>query len=70
MTPTPDLLRRLEQALLSAFPTPSSLARVLRYGLDVRLAEIAPAASFREQVFTLVVWAEAEHRLEELAGSG
>jgi tetratricopeptide (TPR) repeat protein len=52
-------LKQLQQALLSAFPTRSSLAQMLRLGLDVNLEQISGGSTQAEVVFDLIRWAEA-----------
>ena len=58
-------MKEFEGALLSAFPNHASLARMLRYEMDVNLAEIA-VGGLRVVVFELLQWALATGRDAEL----
>src|SRR5262249_44612046 len=58
--------QELCEALLSAFPTRSGLAQMLRFRLDKRLEEIAAPGNLRATVFALVTAAEAEGFTEAL----
>jgi predicted MPP superfamily phosphohydrolase len=58
-------MREFEEALLSAFPNHTSLARMLRYEMDVNLAEIA-VGGLRVVAFELLQWARAAGRDDEL----
>jgi nucleoside phosphorylase len=62
-------VKRLQDALLSAFPMRSALAQVVRVGLDENLDAIAASENLRAAVFELIWWAEAQGRLEELIGA-
>lgn len=55
----------LVDALLAAFPTPNSLARLVRFRLDQNLSAIA-TGTLQDQVFALVQWAEAKGRVRDL----
>ena len=70
MEPSPKLpgatLRRLQEALLSAFPTRSALAQMVRVGLEANLEAIAAQENLSVAAFELIGWAEAQGRLEEL----
>jgi hypothetical protein len=57
----------LIDALLSGYTSDEQLAELLDLHLDVRLAEIAQDGTLREQVYTVVTWAEAQGRTKELA---
>ncbi|MFO0756922.1 MAG: pentapeptide repeat-containing protein [Byssovorax sp.] len=59
-------VERVCEALLSAFPSRSALAQVVRFRLDVKLDEIAGAGGLRETVFELVRLAEAKGWLLDL----
>ena len=61
--------RALHTALLDAFPTAADLQRVVNFGLETTLDEIAPPASLSEQAFALVLWCERHNRVAELLGS-
>ena len=61
-----DELPKLQQALLTAFPTPAALAQMVRGALDENLAAIAGGGNLTEVVFNLISWAETEGRLMEL----
>ena len=51
---------------MSAFPERADLARMVRYGLSVRLDVIASANKLPTMVFELIEWAEAHGKLDEL----
>jgi hypothetical protein len=55
----------LQQALLSAFPTHQELQQMLFYGMSVNLDTIA-TGNLNDVVFSLIKWANAQGRLEEL----
>jgi hypothetical protein len=59
-------LRRLQTALLSAFPFRGELERLLRFEMDKLLDEIVSSHNLSQDVFELILWAEAQGRLEEL----
>ncbi len=59
-------IKPLQEALLSAFPTSGSLERMVRTELGENLAVIAGGANLAEIIFHLIVWAEAQGRLDEL----
>jgi WD40 repeat protein len=67
MSLTGEKRKRLEEALLAAFPSWSALARLVRFGLDENLEAIVSA---RENLTTvvseLVSWAEARGKLAAL----
>lgn len=58
--------RELHDALLSAFPSYSTLVRMVRYSLDENLEMIASGGSLQDVVFQLIVWAESRGQLDEL----
>jgi hypothetical protein len=58
--------RQLFDALLSAFPTATDLERMVTFGLNENLARITTGSSLRDMVFSLMTWAEAQGRIEEL----
>jgi nucleoside phosphorylase len=62
---TPSQRERLNEALLSAFPSVPDLQRMVRFKLNRNLAEFAHGA-LGNQVFTLIEKAEAEGWLDEL----
>jgi len=68
---TPDIpltggrFEGLVKALLSAFPTVQSLARLVRFKLDHNLDEVA-AGNLSDQTFALVQWAESTGRVRAL----
>jgi hypothetical protein len=61
--------RAFHAALLDAFPTVADLQRVVNFGLDTTLDEIAPPASLADQAFALVVWCDRHNRVGELLAS-
>lgn len=64
-----NLLRQLDSALVSAYPDRSLLTRMVRYGLDENLEEIAGAPTYADTVFKLVAWADAHDRIEALVAA-
>lgn len=63
---TREQLFEFEQALLSAYPTTSSLTRMLKFELDVNLIQVASGGNFTDIVFNLIIWAQSKGRIEEL----
>src|SRR5262245_40924275 len=63
---TPEQMQRLHKAILVAF-TPDSLAELVKFRLDRRLADIALGASFSQAVFGLRGRAEQQGRPRDLA---
>jgi hypothetical protein len=59
-------LQQLQQALVSAYPTPNSLAQMVRIRLDENLHTVAGSGDLSELVFNLIRWAEAGGRLTAL----
>lgn len=55
----------LVKALMAAFPSGASLARLTRFKLDLNLATVA-TGNLHDQTFALVEWAEANGRLRDL----
>lgn len=58
--------RKLQDALIDAFPNPSSLEQMLSCQLNKKLYEIAPKTNLREIVFQLIKKAEAENWVKDL----
>jgi internalin A len=58
--------KQIHKALMDAFPTKSSLDRLLSHELDKNLDEIAGGNDLRDIVFNLIKTAEAEGWVEEL----
>ena len=58
--------QRLVDAMLSAFHTQTNLTQMVAYHLQVNLSAIVGAGSLSKQIFELMVWAEAQGKLEEL----
>lgn len=58
--------KQLNDALLSAFPTPAALRRMVDFGLDTSLDQITTAGSLSDMVLDLIVWARAQTRVEDL----
>src|SRR4051812_14525987 len=58
--------RALDKALAGAFPTPIDLARMVRYGLGISLAEVVGGTTVKDIVFNLIEWTEAEDRTDAL----
>jgi hypothetical protein len=61
--------RALHVALLDAFPTIAELQRVVSFGLETTLDEIAPPASLSDQTLALVLWCDRHNRVGELLAS-
>lgn len=59
-------LKRIMEALLSAFPSRKALARMVRFHLDQNLNEIAGDQNLVDTAFDLVTCAEAEGRIVRL----
>jgi hypothetical protein len=55
-----------EVALLSAYPTISSLTRMVRFELEEHLTQIAGGGNLTDIVFNLIIWAESKGRIREL----
>ena len=58
-------VKKLEDALLSAFPTPLKLKRMVRIGLEKNLGEISNEYLL-DAVFKLIEWAESHGKIKEL----
>jgi hypothetical protein len=65
-TLTTQQRKQLYNALLSAFPARSDLARMIGFGLNENLDAIAGGTSLSDTVFNLIQWATAQGRLEDL----
>lgn len=61
-----DQRKKLHAALLDAFPTEATLAKLLSFELDINLAAVARSGALDTVVFALVEWSEAQGRTEEL----
>ena len=61
-----EQFEQLHSALLSAFPDISSLAKMVRIGLEQNLEKIAGGADLDAKVFSLINWAEAGGQLKTL----
>ncbi|HKP53619.1 MAG TPA: AAA-like domain-containing protein [Chloroflexia bacterium] len=58
--------KKLHMALQEAFPRREDLARMVRFGLNVRLADVAGGETLQDLVFSLIEWADAQEKLEDL----
>jgi hypothetical protein len=58
--------KQLYDALLSAFPTASDLGRMVTFGLNENLARITTGSSLGDMVLSLMTWAQAQGRMEDL----
>lgn len=58
--------KELQSALLKAFPTESSLAQMVRFGMDEYLEHVAKGNNLADIVFQLICWARSQDRLHEL----
>ncbi len=61
-----EMFKRFEVALISAYPTPESLERLVRYELNENLDSIAHGENLRDVAYRLLRWAEANGRFHEL----
>lgn len=61
-----DTIRNVNDALLDAFPDIESIERLVRFGLDKNLNEIASGRDLVSVVFRLTSWAESQGRLTDL----
>ena len=66
MKPSGPLKKQLHDALMAGFPSPGALSRFLSFHMEVPLSTIAGQGGLSDQVFDLIVWAEARGRLFEL----
>lgn len=55
----PEQWKPLEEALLSAFPNPGDLRRVVRFGLQQNIDAITGGRTYADQVSSLVEWVVA-----------
>lgn len=62
-------VKLLQEALLSAFPTRSALAQMVRIALEENLDAIVAEKNLSAVVFELIGWAEAQGRLDELVAA-
>jgi hypothetical protein len=58
--------RSLMEAFIDAFPSRVGLRMVVDYKLALNLAEIAPGESFRDVIYQLLEWADAEGKIAQL----
>lgn len=58
--------QQFEQALLSAFPSQTSLARMVRFELECNLVAVSDGDNYTEIIFNLILWAESSGNLEQL----
>lgn len=58
--------KKLQEALIDAFPTSTSLEQMLLHELDKNLNEIAGEGSLQDIVFTLIQVAESQGWIEDL----
>ncbi len=61
-----ELRKKLQEALLSAFPDRGDLERMVAWGLDKNLEAIAGSGPLDDVSFELIEWAESEGRTDEL----
>jgi hypothetical protein len=62
-------LKRLQDALLDAFPSWNDLAQMVRFGLGERLEQLVARDSLSSAVFALIEWAESRGQLDVLIAS-
>src|SRR4051812_47165800 len=58
--------QQLQNALLSAFPSQTALAQMVRFRLNQVLSQIADGSNDTERVFNLIGWAETNGKLDNL----
>lgn len=58
--------KKLQDALLEAFPTPDALAQMVLFGLSENLHAIASGGSLNALIFSLIQWVEARGRRRDL----
>lgn len=63
---TAEEFSQFHQALLSAFPNLTSLAQMVRFGLNENLVEIAGTGNLADVLFSLIEWAQSQGRENEL----
>ncbi|BAZ22276.1 hypothetical protein NIES4073_31580 [Kalymmatonema gypsitolerans NIES-4073] len=61
--------KKLQEALINAFPTKSSLEQMLSFGLDKNLDSIAGGSDLQEIVFKLIKIAESQEWVLDLVGA-
>jgi hypothetical protein len=66
MTWTGPRIKQLYDALLYAFRDEKEVARMVRFGLGIGLAEVAHGDTLRDIVFSLIEWASAHDKLDAL----
>jgi hypothetical protein len=66
MKPSGSLKKQLHDALMAGFPSPGALSKFVSFHMDVPLSTITGQGGLSDQVFDLIVWAEARGRLFEL----
>jgi ribosomal protein S16 len=67
MMPLPGkLVARIQESLLSAYPTEGDLAQMVRIELNESLHAIAGGANQSDRVFSLISWAESNGRVKQL----
>ncbi|QHG21213.1 effector-associated domain EAD1-containing protein [Nostoc sp. ATCC 53789] len=63
---TGEQFDKLQNALLSAFTTPTKLKIMVRIGLGKNLHDISSIQNLTEAIFDLITWAECHGQLEKL----
>jgi hypothetical protein len=66
MKPSGPLKKQLHDALMAGFPSTGALSRFLSFHMEVPLSTITGQGGLSDQVFDLIVWADARGRLFEL----
>jgi len=59
-------IKQLQKAFLSAFPTPSELAQMVYYAIDINVHEIAKDDNLTVKTYELIMWAISENKIKEL----
>ena len=60
------LVKKINEALCSAFPDKNKLAMMVRYKLNINLNKVASGGNLEEIVYQLIEYSEASHQLEKL----
>src|SRR3954467_15964673 len=58
--------KQLSDALLKAFPSRTSLSRMVRFGLGVNLEDMTAGGLLPDTVFELIRWAEGSNKVNDL----
>ena len=59
-------IKQLQKAFLSAFPTPSELAQMVYYAININIHEIAKDDNLTVKTYELIMWAISKNKIKEL----